>query len=198
MLDQLTVLILAGGMGSRLGGQDKGLLNLGGQSLTERIIHAVSEQAQTVLISANRNLEYYRSLGVDVVSDRLVDYQGPLAGIEAGLAACKTPYMAILPCDAPFVDGKLLSELYFGFCEAQVDLAYAISPVEEGRWQAEPTFAVMRCHVLPSLGKYLDLGGRKILPWYHQLRYAEVRISDSQAFSNANTPEDLKNFQLKL
>lgn len=197
MLNQLTVLILAGGMGSRLGGHDKGLLSLDGQSLTERIIHAVSQQVQTVLISANRNLDYYGSLGVDVVSDRLLDYQGPLAGIEAGLAVCKTPYMAILPCDAPFVDGKLLSELYLRFCEKQVDLAYAMSSVDGG-WQAEPTFAVMRCQVLPSLRKYLDLGGRKILPWYHQLRYAEVQISDSQAFSNANTLEDLKNFQLKL
>jgi molybdenum cofactor guanylyltransferase len=158
----------------------------------------VSEQAQHVLISANRNLEYYQSLGVDVVSDRLANYQGPLAGIEAGLSFCKTPHMAILPCDAPFIDEQFLSELYSRFCEAQVDLAYAMSHVEADKWQPEPTFAVMNRDVLPSLRNYLDEGGRKILPWYHQLRYAELKVSDSRVFSNANTPEDLKNFQLKL
>ena len=84
--DQITALILAGGRGSRFDGADKGLLDFKGQPMVSHALNALAKQVHLVLVSANRHLEQYEALGVPVVRDRLADYQGPLAGIEAWLS----------------------------------------------------------------------------------------------------------------
>ncbi|HID48564.1 MAG TPA: molybdenum cofactor guanylyltransferase MobA, partial [Chromatiales bacterium] len=83
----ITAVILAGGIGRRMGGQDKGLVELDGRPLIEHIIDALKPQVMTILINANRNQYRYASYGYPVITDTLANYQGPLAGFAAGLAA---------------------------------------------------------------------------------------------------------------
>ena len=64
-------LVLAGGMGRRVGGRDKGLLNYGGSTLVDHVIDRLSPQVARLVISANRNLNRYASFGHPVVSDDL-------------------------------------------------------------------------------------------------------------------------------
>jgi molybdopterin-guanine dinucleotide biosynthesis protein A len=92
----ITAVILAGGRGRRLGGQDKGLLELNDKPLIEHILDAVKPQVKTVIINANRNLDVYTDYAYPVVSDDMTDFQGPLAGFAAALSACNTDYIKIV------------------------------------------------------------------------------------------------------
>jgi len=77
----ITAVILAGGKGSRLGGVDKGLLELNGTSLVQHLINRIQPQVSKIIISANRNLDNYKNFGFPVYKDERKDCAGPLAGI---------------------------------------------------------------------------------------------------------------------
>ena len=79
-LQDLTAVILAGGRGRRMGGSDKGLVELEGRPLIAHILNVIAPQVGTVLINANRNAKQYEAFGYPVVSDTLDGFQGPLAG----------------------------------------------------------------------------------------------------------------------
>ena len=59
--ENITVVILAGGKGRRMGGQDKGLVSYKNHSLIKHVIDAISQQADNIIINANRNLQEYAS-----------------------------------------------------------------------------------------------------------------------------------------
>lgn len=189
--DQITALILAGGRGSRFDGADKGLLDFKGQPMVSYVLNALTKQVHLVLVSANRHLEQYEALGVPVVRDRLADYQGPLAGIEAGLSICPTAYMAVFPCDAPLLDSRLLVSLYQMLERTNANIVYAMSKQGNDTYP-EPTFALIRTCMLGELRTFLDGGRRKLLDWYQSTDYAECLFEDSDCFANANTAEELK------
>ncbi|HXD26818.1 MAG TPA: NTP transferase domain-containing protein, partial [Propionibacteriaceae bacterium] len=81
----ITGLVLAGGRGSRMGGVDKGLQEHRGVPLALHALRRLAPQVGRVMLSANRNLEAYRSMGAPVWADEISDYPGPLAGMLAGL-----------------------------------------------------------------------------------------------------------------
>ena len=109
----ISCLILAGGLGTRMGGADKGWLPVHGQHAEgktgtfaiEQCLHNIALQnialkilppdmiftnvaLSNTIISANRNLDRYRALEHTVVTDAAEFAQcGPMAGIEAGLSA---------------------------------------------------------------------------------------------------------------
>ena len=188
--DQITALILAGGRGSRFQGADKGLLDFKGRPMVVQVLNALAKQVHLILVSANRHLEKYEALGVPVVRDRLSDYQGPLAGIEAGLSICPTPYMAVFPCDAPFLDPELLVNLYQEMERTNVNVVYAMSRQGKDTYP-EPTFALIRTCMLGDLRNFLEGGRRKLLDWYQSMDYAECLFEDAHCFANANTADEL-------
>ena len=70
----LTGVILAGGEGRRMGGQDKGWITLRDKPLVEWVLERLQPQVETVIISANRNLDRYRALSVTVVQVNAPEY----------------------------------------------------------------------------------------------------------------------------
>jgi molybdopterin-guanine dinucleotide biosynthesis protein A len=188
--DQVTGIILAGGRGVRVGGEDKGLLVFNGEPIVKKVFKSLNQQVHMVVVSANRHVEEYQSFGVPVVKDRLPDYQGPLAGIESALTVCMTPYALVVPCDAPFIRHDLAQKLYDKMEETNVNIVFAQSYTEQGEVAAEPTFALIRSCMLSHLRVYLDSGKRKVLGWYELTDHASVLIDDPLCFANANTPED--------
>jgi molybdopterin-guanine dinucleotide biosynthesis protein A len=59
----VTAVVLAGGRARRMGGQDKGLVELNQVPLIEYALIALQEQVETILINANRNIERYAGMG---------------------------------------------------------------------------------------------------------------------------------------
>lgn len=185
-VQDITAIILAGGKARRMGGEDKGLIDLHGRPLLDYIIAGLRPQAGQLLVNANRNLERYRTFGYPVVEDIMEDYLGPLVGMATGMQACNTPYILTVPCDSPFVPAGLVDQLYQALADTEADISVA----HDGS-RMQPVFALLRCELLPDLLTYLEGGGRKIDTWYAQHRLA---LSDFSAlpdtFLNLNTPED--------
>ena len=179
-------LVLAGGLGRRMGGVDKGLQLLRGKAMVEWVLERLAPQVGEILINANKNLDEYRKLGHRVLPDEIGGFAGPLAGLHAGLKAAAHPLVVTVPCDSPFLPADLVSRLQ-EFLEKN-DLAVA----KTGD-QTHPVFALVRKSLLQNLEAFLVGGGRKIDAWYGSLAYVEVRFDDeADAFRNINTPEELK------
>lgn len=107
-LPRCSVLILAGGRGQRMGGQDKGLLDWQGKPLVSYAAALARPYSDDLIISCNRNANIYAGYADRLVQDDSPDFPGPLAGIRAGLATARHTHLLVLPCDAPLLDAELL------------------------------------------------------------------------------------------
>jgi molybdopterin-guanine dinucleotide biosynthesis protein A len=181
----LSGIVLAGGLGRRMGGVDKGLQPLHGKAMVQHVLARLAPQVDEIVINANQNLERYGALGYRVVSDRVGGFAGPLAGLHAGLEAIAHPLAVTVPCDSPFLPADLVARLreHLG----TNDLAVA----KTGD-QPHPVFALVRRSVMGNLETFLAGGGRKIDAWYASLKVVEVAFDDeADAFRNINTLEEL-------
>lgn len=185
--ERVTGVILAGGQARRLGGEDKGLVDLCGRPMIEHSIRVLSPQVKILMISANRNIEQYRAMGFSVVIDQFGNFEGPLAGLRRSLQATQTPLLATLPCDAPLAPTDFIARLNKPLSNSQ-----ALAAIAHDGQRLQPLFALFHREVLPSLEEYLAAGGRKVHDWAHSLSPVQVDFSDcSEAFRNINTQEDL-------
>lgn len=195
-LGMISGLVLAGGRGSRMGNVDKGLQPFRGKTMVEHVLARLRPQVGPVAISANRNLDTYRAFDAMVLPDEIADgaepFPGPLAGLEAGLRHCATPYLLAVPCDSPFLPANLAARLSAALQEADADVAYAATQEPGMRAQAHPVFCLVRADRLPALSAYLAEGGRRVDGWYRDLKSVEVIFDDADAFRNINTPDELR------
>ncbi len=184
--------ILAGGLGRRMGGVDKGLQPLRGRPMVRWVLERFAPQVDEVLINANRHAEEYSALGCRVVGDRIAGFAGPLAGLHAALCATGLPFVATVPCDSPFLPADLVARLKSALLRQAADLATV-----RALGQLHPVFCMCRRSVLPGLTEFLEGGGRKVEAWHRTLAAAvEVDFDDqAEAFSNINTREELAHFE---
>jgi molybdopterin-guanine dinucleotide biosynthesis protein A len=195
--EAITAVILAGGRGSRMGGADKGMQNFNGIPLALHALLRISPQVGEVMINANRNHAAYESFGVSVWPDTtsMGDYAGPLAGFMTGLEHCETPYMLTVPCDTPLFPHDLVARLADALEQQSADFAVASAPEEDGQSRPQPVFCLMGTHMLESLHRFTQGGGRKIDAWTAQHKVIHVPFNlpgdDAKAFFNANTLAEL-------
>ena len=183
----ITGVILAGGAGRRMGGVDKGLQELDGQPLVQRVLVRLAPQVDSVLISANRNRERYAGFGCPVLGDAIPGYAGPLAGLQAALAHAGTPLLVSAPCDSPFLPADLVARLRAALEAKAADLAVARA---DGR--VHRAFCLLRSDLRPGLDAFLASGERRVGLWHSSLRVVEVDFDDeAEAFANVKTLEDL-------
>lgn len=190
----LTGLVLAGGRAARLGGRDKGLIEVGGRALVDYAIAVLRQLTPRILISANRHRADYASRGWPVLADALVDYPGPLAGILTALEQLETERLLVMPCDAPLASPALLDRLV-----AAQDSQGGTACLARDSERLQPTFCLLKREVAPSLRRFLDAGERKTQIWLQSLAPVIVDCSDHPDwFANVNTPEDLRRIEAML
>lgn len=185
----ITGLILAGGLGSRMGGQDKGLVELAGQPMVKHVLERLAPQVHQLMINANRNAAAYAQFSPWVVADRLAGFVGPLAGLDAALhdPALEGDWVLTCPCDSPFLPLDLAPRLLAAALAGNADVAMA-----SVGGQPEPAFLLAHRGVAPSLAAFLEGGGRQIRRWVAETQHVVVDFSDcAGAFCNINTPEEL-------
>ncbi|CAB3719398.1 Molybdenum cofactor guanylyltransferase [Achromobacter animicus] len=194
--DDVAGLILAGGQGSRMNGQDKGLVILRGEPMVAHVARCLAPQVGRLIISANRHAAVYAQYG-EVVADgapELGDWQGPLMGIAAALSAVSVQdiaapqWLVVSPCDTPFVPAGLAQRLIGAALAADASMAYAVA-----HGQRHSACMALRTALLPELLAYLRGGDRKVGLWQARAGAVEVNFDDAppHAFMNVNTPEDL-------
>ncbi|MEW6164395.1 MAG: molybdenum cofactor guanylyltransferase MobA [Pseudomonadota bacterium] len=182
----VTGLILAGGEGRRMGGADKGLLPWRGRPLVEWAIERLAPQVDALLLSANRNLDAYAAYGYPVLTDLTAERLGPLAGLQAGLSGCSTPWLVCCPCDCPALPDALVARL-LAAAQAQ-NAPLVVASTSEGM---QPAFQLCRRELLPALTAYLAAGGRRVGQWCREQKAMEVFFPDAESFRNLNNPRDL-------
>ncbi|MBI3898514.1 MAG: molybdenum cofactor guanylyltransferase [Gammaproteobacteria bacterium] len=189
--DDITGLVLAGGRGQRMGGQDKGLVLFDGRAMIAHVIEALRPQVGPLLINANRSQAQYAAFGLSIVADALDGFLGPLAGIAAGLQAATTPYVTIVPCDSPFIPADLVVRLQRALIVDRADLSVA----HDGQ-RLQTVFTLLKRELLPSLLAYLHAGERRVDGWMARQKMAIVAFDDCpRAFVNINDPETLRTLE---
>lgn len=185
--EKITGVVLAGGLGRRMGGADKGLQELDGRPMAAHVIERLAGQVDELLVNANQNAERYAAFGYRVVPDAITGFAGPLAGLHAALSAATHPLVATAPCDSPFLPADLVSRLHAALVAGQAQFAVARTFD-----QPHPIFCLCRRELLPQLEAYLVAGERRFERWYSALKVVEVAFDDeAAAFENINTREDL-------
>lgn len=190
---RVTGLILAGGRGSRMGGQDKGLLAFRGEPLVCQVAHRLAPQVDRLMVSANRSLADYRRLGFEVTTDADPEaFHGPLAGLLAGLLASESEWLAVAPCDAPMLPTDLVARLVRAAREGHAEAAYVCVPQEGGEPQAHPAHCLVSRLLAASLEGALRSGQRRLMDWLDGVPALRVAFDEPSAFANVNTPEALR------
>jgi len=183
---EVTGVILAGGQARRMGGEDKGLVALGGRAMIEYAIDALRPQVDALLINANRNTGHYQRYGYPVLPDLQGGYCGPLAGMASAMAAAATAYLVTVPCDSPRLCQDLVARLDAALQAEGAEIAVA----HDGE-RLQPVFALMQTALYEDLTAWLARGERKIDRWYAEHRVAVVDFRDRlETFENVNTPEE--------
>lgn len=191
---RVTGVLLAGGRARRMGGTDKGLIELAGRPMAAHVLARLGPQVAAVVVNANRNRERYAGLGVAVVADTLEGYLGPLAGLLAGMEAAATELVVTAPCDSPFVPPDLVERLLAGLDVAGAEVAVA----HDGERQ-QTVFLLARTALAGDLRAWLAGGGRKIDAWFARRAVADVDFRDRpEAFLNINTPEERADLEARL
>ncbi|NOD34925.1 MULTISPECIES: molybdenum cofactor guanylyltransferase MobA [unclassified Ruegeria] len=198
-------IILAGGQATRMGGGDKGLLQIDGQSLISHVIERLSPQVSGLALNANGDPERFSDLNLTVLPDTIEGFAGPLAGVLAGLdwaAEQGAGSIVTAAADTPFFPRDLVVRLQDA-AEGQVHpLVLATTPrngdeaLKSGggkRVNRHPTFGLWPVALRDDLREALTDGLRKVVLWTdkHDGREALFDADPFDPFFNVNTPEDL-------
>ncbi|MBA1265566.1 molybdenum cofactor guanylyltransferase MobA [Stutzerimonas stutzeri] len=185
LLADCSILLLAGGRGQRMGGHDKGLVVWHGKPLVawpQRIARPLTDD---LLISCNRNPEYYAPFADRLISDDESDFPGPLAGIRAGLAAARHQWLLVLPCDAPLIDEALLLQLHNAAQEAP-DTPVMLRRGEQ--W--EPLFCIIPLRLAAAIEAAWQAGERSNRRILLKLGARSLDLpEDDPRLANLNSPE---------
>lgn len=190
-MPDLTAIIFAGGLGTRLGGVKKALLDVGGEPIVERVLDAVRPLAEHVIVVDNdQSLAHLP--GVEIVPD-VETRAGVLTALYSGLSAATTGLCLVVACDMPFLDTRLLRWL------VEQASGYDVVIPAVGR-QMDPMHAVYRREpCLQAIGGALGRGEKRMTAYLGTVRVravdeAELRAIDPELRSlfNVNTSEDLE------
>jgi len=190
--DDITAVILAGGEGRRMGGTDKGLIELDGKPLIAHVIARLEPQTSNIIISANRNIEYYQTYDYPVISDQIKN-QGPLGGILSALLQCRSDWLLTVPCDSPHLPLDLVHRIINTANQTKARLF----TVHDGR-RSQPLFSLIHRNLTGSLQTYLAANNQKAALWLAQQGTIKVNFNDQpNAFININTIDTLTSLQKK-
>lgn len=186
--------LLAGGQALRMGGGDKGSILLGGRPMMEHIIERAQTQVTTMIINANGDVRRFQNYGLEVISDVIEGFAGPLAGVLTGMEwavinAPKVEWVATFPSDAPYFPLDLVNRLTAAVVNGDAELACACS----NGW-SHPVFGIWPVNLADHL-RYAMVNEkvRKIDDWTARYKLVEVEFSTEpfDPFFNVNTPENL-------
>ncbi|WP_020592021.1 molybdenum cofactor guanylyltransferase MobA [Kiloniella laminariae] len=199
-------IILAGGLARRMGGGDKSLKLLAGQTLLQRVLDRIRPQIGPLAINANGDPSRFADNDLPVAADVLEGNPGPLAGILTGMEWVtehhpEIKWLVSVPCDAPLIPLDLVRQLKSAAGREKLPLACAVSrgrnhPVV-GLWSVDLRADLRRAMVEDEL--------RKVDLWTARHGVAEASFEDLDIagqkvdpFFNANKPGDLTEIEAFL
>lgn len=180
--NDITLLVLCGGQGTRMGGQDKPLLSWHNKPMVDHVLSSVPS-SMPKLISANRNLGHYQIRG-QVVTDQGINGSGPLAGVLAGLYACQTDWLLVAPGDAPLLPTHWWQTLM------QAADGHTAAVLHDQNRQQHLHLLLNRPACTPSLDAFLATGQYQVYRWLQQVEPVQAHVPEQ--IMNINTAAELQ------
>ena len=186
--------VLAGGAASRYGGLPKGLLDVGGRRILDRVVDAVHAVTGTppLLVANAPDAAAWRP-DLETIPDTRPGY-GSLGGIYTAVAAGPDPVLCVA-WDMPFVPEGLLRALIDGASAGHYD---AFLPESSGRRGLEPLCAVYGPACGPAIAQRLAQGDLRAISFHADVRVGILSLAEVKSFGdpdelffNVNTPDDL-------
>lgn len=184
--------ILAGGGATRFAGAPKGLEQVGGERIIDRLKRALEEAiGEPPILVANAPDAAKWLPGVRVVSDRLPE-RGSLSGIYTAVTAGEGPVL-VVAWDMPFVPVGLLQAL------VQESNGYDVFLPESGsRRGVEPLCGVYGPACAGAILRQLKRHDYRAIGFHSEVKVGTLPLQRVAAFGdvntvffNINTPEDL-------
>ena len=190
MIREASGIILCGGLGTRMGGTDKSLLRIGGETFLDILIRTLQPLFPELLV-VTRDPQSYADRGCRIVTD-LFELRSSLTGIHAGLVNAGNEHAFVTACDTPLLRRDLVSALL-----EMGDPGDDVVVPRDGEL-FEPLCAIYSKRCLPVIERLLAGGRVKVSGLFQQVRVRQVPIASLQpadpgleSFLNINTPSDL-------
>ena len=196
-------LILAGGKSSRFQGEDKSWTVWNDLPFVEHVIGRIHPQVDELLISANRQIEKYKTLGLPVISDEIEGHQGPLAGILAAMNYIKRHHdttkdtlLLTCPCDMPLIPQNLLELLQSQDGKVANPTEIRVARVGD---RVQPLTALIPLSEQEQLKSFLESGQRKAEKWILSSPNVIVDLTRyADHFYNINDEQDLQKLDSEI
>lgn len=182
-------IILAGGEGRRLGGVDKGLVNVQGRPLIEYVIEAIHPDIDDILIVANRHHDSYAAYGYPVVADDPSGFAGPMAGMLTGLRTTAEEYIQFQAIFVP-VDAARLPNNYVDRLREASTSGLAVAQNADG---LQPVCCLIASEHHDNFAHAFESGERSPSKWLQAQNAAISDFShDPDCLWSINTPDELQ------
>jgi molybdopterin-guanine dinucleotide biosynthesis protein A len=198
LAERVSGVILAGGQSRRMGGGDKGLLELAGKPMLAHVIDRLTPQVGRLVINANGDPARFAAFGLPVVADTVAGFAGPLAGVLAGMrwSAANAPaagWIATAAGDAPLLPVDLVAR-----CLQAVEGRPKAIALAQSAGELHPVIGLWPIALADDLEAELAAGVRKVLHWTDRhgtvpVAFPSVPLAgvEIDPFFNANTPQEL-------
>ena len=181
----ITAVILCGGKGARLGGQDKPLLPLGQEKLIDHLLTRLTPQAGKVIISCSRNVARYEAYGLRIVVDESPN-EGPLGGLQSAFSAIDTEWELTCPGDIPFLTPNLVTRMSEDAERQGVAVPFADN-------ERQNLCLLINRRRRDDLVEFYAQGGRAVKRWLDNVSAQSTDLSDlGTSFFNVNTARELE------
>jgi molybdenum cofactor guanylyltransferase len=191
----VTLAIIAGGAGSRLGGVTKGLLRHEGRTLIERLLDLKPLFQDVLLVADDPRLESI--YGVRTCTDVVPGYGAP-GGIHAALVNAQTPWVFGVGCDMPFVTKAVVEEVLNAREVTDEVVCFEVL----GRW--EPLLACYRTRLAPQWAEAMrNQPSFRSLCWRFACNVLPEEVlakvdPELRAVQSMNTPQDLARWGITI
>ncbi|CCK74483.1 MAG: molybdenum cofactor guanylyltransferase [Oleispira antarctica] len=198
LMSGLSGLILAGGEGRRMAGRDKGLISLAQKPLVEYAIECMAPLVDDLSISCNRNRELYQDYQLACISDELENYQGPMAGLAAGLRHAKHDWLLVMPCDTPLMTSHVMAQLLD--CLKTEKTRNSLQAILFSHQGLQPLHGLYHKSMLPIFEQCLAENKNALQRLLRSMDSIHIHqaLDAELSFNNANDPEELHTIECLL
>ena len=186
----VTGVIQAGGRSTRMGGDPKALMELGGRPIVARVLDVVRQVTERVLLVTNTP-DLYAFLGLPMVPDVFPE-GGSLGGIYSGLRAAPGDAAFTVACDMPFLSAPVARLVVTRAGEADV-----VAPRIGAQWETLHACYGKAC--LGPMERRLREGQLRITGFFDEVRVLAITEAEvvavgdpARVFMNVNTPDELR------
>lgn len=185
--------ILAGGLSSRMQGQDKGLQSYQGMAMVDCIADQMRPFVDRLIINCNQNQDAYRLRADQICSDEITGFKGPLAGLHCLLKVSRADYMLISPCDTPRLTYQYGERMCAELIQTLERYDSPAKPIAVSTPEKKhPLHVILHRSYVPILEASLKQGERRVMKWMEEQQAIWLPFDENiEQFDNINTLQDL-------